>query len=109
MRANRILLPALYAALAGCGGVFGGAVSDHVRQLVWPIAAAATPADQVVTANEFDLIDKSGTIRGKLFMKYADTPALTLYDIRGKETVSLSNEASPQTDEACCVAPVGGS
>jgi hypothetical protein len=44
-----------------------------------------------VTANEFDLVDSSGAVRGKLSMKYASTPALTLYDIQGRETVSLSS------------------
>ena len=84
-------VPVVYASIALCAGLAGGAGSDWLRQSLWPPATAAGSVAKVVTATEFDLIDSSGAVRGKLYMKYANTPAFVLYDLQGREAVSLSS------------------
>ena len=51
----------------------------------------------MVTATEFDLVDSSGAVRGKLYMADNENPTLGLYDTQGRETVSLWS--TPDADE----------
>jgi hypothetical protein len=88
MSRNRLALT-LYAAMAVCGGLIGGAASDQLRRLTGLTASAAATSSNTVTASEFDLVDKEGKTRGKMFMDGGVVPTLELYDFQGKERISL--------------------
>ena|SRR5215471_2747483 len=89
MSRNGILAPTLYTAMAICVGLIGGAATDQLRQLAGRPASGAAISDNMVTASEFDLVDKYGKTRGKMFMANGVTPTLASYDFAGNERISL--------------------
>lgn len=95
MRRNQLELLILCAALGVTGGLIGGVVASHPTLRVWSSASAATPTNQVVSANEFDLKGPNGKLGAKLFMDRGTDPTLYLYDSEGKEAVIL--RVSPAT------------
>jgi hypothetical protein len=89
----------LYTAAAVGGGIIGGALADYARHFIWPVAVAETAANsQIISANEFRLLDEAGKVRARLFLfqepswpEESKLAKLALYDWHGDEQVSLTS------------------
>ena len=80
----------LYTVAAVGGGIIGGMLSDYARHSISPATAQTSAASgQIVSTNEFRLLDEDRRVRARLFLENT-VPELALYDWHGDKVVSLT-------------------
>lgn len=88
MNRNRYLM---ILALAVMAGIFSGAVLNQLFMIDEPAVAQPTPQSmEVIRAEKFELVSKTGVPRALLELEPHGEPALKLYDAAGSLRVALS-------------------
>jgi hypothetical protein len=74
-------------------GMAGGAISDRLLTQSEAWAEKSPPQKRVVTAEDFHLVDRSGKMRGALFVSAKGEPGFALFDQEGKNRLLLMLDA----------------
>src|SRR5262245_16011227 len=82
-------------ALALVSGFLGGTMSNQFLAGTPVLADNPSQETKIIRAERFEVVDKTGRVRGELGLRSDGTPILRLYDEEGNPRVGFS----PKNDE----------